>query len=53
MKDFQTASYTINQEKRKNLVEPEEDGRIHSEIICPDGGTSLEALIQVAESKEQ
>jgi hypothetical protein len=52
MKYFLSASYTINIEERRNLVDPEENVRIHSEINFLDGRTGLEGLIHVAEEEK-
>jgi hypothetical protein len=43
----------INQEKMGNQVHPEDDGRIHSEMLFLRGGTSLGGIIHVAEEEEE
>jgi hypothetical protein len=51
MIDFKNAPSTTNQEERGNLVDPEEDGKIHTEIISSDGRTDFEDIVRVAEEK--
>jgi hypothetical protein len=34
---------------KRNLIDPEEGGRSHAEIILPDCGRGLECLIHAAE----
>jgi hypothetical protein len=41
----------MNKEERGDMIDPEEDKRIHSEIIFHDGGVGLVELTHVAEEQ--